>query len=303
MSAVIEASLLVKRYGLFTAVKGIQFGVQEHELFGLLGPNGAGKSSTMRMLSCVSPVTEGKLSVMGLDVMREPRRIKTLLGVVTQEDSLDEDLNVLENLTVYARYFGIDRRVAMERAQKALDSFQLSDKATAKVDALSGGMKRRLLIARALMNAPQVLVLDEPTTGLDPQARHLVWQQLRALTAQGVTIVLSTHSMEEAAYLCDRLLIMNQGEILAEGVPRELVERHVGQEVAELHPALEELDAVLKRLGAEGREVEQSGDTLYVFGPDGGPVVDGAALSVEVTRRPANLEDVFLRLTGRGLQE
>jgi lipooligosaccharide transport system ATP-binding protein len=224
--AIVVARGLTKRYGDFEAVKGIDFDVRRQECFGFLGPNGAGKTTTMRMIHCASPVTAGQLTVAGLDVMRCPRQVKALLGVVSQNDNLDPDLTVRQNLVVYARYFDIPRRTALRRADELLALFQLADRAEAQVSDLSGGMKRRLVIARGLLNEPQVLMLDEPTTGLDPQARRLVWQKVSYLKERGTTLLLTTHYMEEATQLCDRLVIMDRGRILAEGSPAALVQRH-----------------------------------------------------------------------------
>jgi lipooligosaccharide transport system ATP-binding protein len=307
MNEIIHARNLVKRYGDFTAVDGISFDVRGGECFGLLGPNGAGKTTTTRMIACVSPVTAGELTVDGLDVRREPRRIKALLGVVPQEDNLDPDLSVRQNLAVYARYFDMPRALAEERIDESLDLFQLLDKQHQTIWALSTGLKRRLAIARGLINQPKILVLDEPTTGLDPQARHLVWQKLRYLRSQGVTMLLCTHYMEEASHLCDRLVIMHQGHILVEGTPDALVEEHTGREVVELHLRGPERDRVLAGLAARpGLTVEEVEDILYIYARTADGRADIAELvpeSERVVYRHANLEDVFLRLTGRGLVE
>ncbi len=306
MSEIIRARHVVKRYGSFTAVDGISFAVRAGECFGFLGPNGAGKTTTIRMITCVSPVTAGELTVDGLDVAAEPRRIKAILGVVPQEDNLDPDLTVRQNLRVYARYFDLPAAVADQRIDESLRLFQLSEKQHDRIDSLSSGLKRRLTIARGLINAPKILVLDEPTTGLDPQARHLVWQKLRFLRAQGVTMLLTSHYMDEAAHLCDRLVVLHQGRIMAEGTPPELVERYAGREVVELHLPSDERRSLLERLsGQDGISVEEVEDILYVYvrSSDG---FDAASLKLEaekVVYRRANLEDVFLRLTGRGLVE
>jgi len=307
MNEIIHARNLVKRYGDFTAVDGINFDVHSGECFGLLGPNGAGKTTTTRMIACVSPVTAGELTVAGLDVRREPRRIKALLGVVPQEDNLDPDLTVRQNLAVYARYFDMPRALAEERIDESLALFQLTDKQHQTIWALSTGLKRRLAIARGLINQPKILVLDEPTTGLDPQARHLVWQKLRYLRGQGVTMLLCTHYMEEAAHLCDRLVIMHQGRILVEGTPDALVEEHTGREVVELHLRGPERETVLAQLATlPGLTVEEVEDILYIYArtADGrANIAELAPESERVVYRHANLEDVFLRLTGRGLVE
>jgi lipooligosaccharide transport system ATP-binding protein len=303
---IISGHGLVKHYGDFKAVNGIDFDVYPGECFGFLGPNGAGKTTTIKMMTCVSPVTEGTLTVDGLDVTRDQRTVKARIGVVPQEDNLDPDLSVQQNLVVYSRYFGIPKKVALERIDEGLSLFSLQEKRNEQIDALSGGMKRRLTIARALINDPPIVVLDEPTTGLDPQARHLVWQKLRLLKARGVTMILTTHYMDEAAHLCDRLVIMHQGKILVEGRPRDLIKEYAGDQVVEVHVLPEEREGVLEGLGAQPRiEIEDVEDILYLFG------VNGAVAGVEqllgdpgrIIQRHANLEDVFLRLTGRGLLE
>jgi lipooligosaccharide transport system ATP-binding protein len=307
MAEIIRARNLVKRYGGFTAVDSIDFSVRRGECFGFLGPNGAGKTTTVRMISCVSPVTEGELVVDGIDVRREPRRIKSILGVVPQEDNLDPDLSVRQNLAVYARYFDMPRELANERIDENLALFQLTEKQHEPIWALSTGLKRRLTIARGLINQPKILVLDEPTTGLDPQARHLVWQKLRYFREQGVSMLLCTHYMEEAAHLCDRLVIMHQGHILVEGSPAELVEEHAGREVAEVHASGPQRERVLAQMASRpGLTVEEVEDILYVYArtPDGRAQMADLTLDSEsVAYRQANLEDVFLRLTGRGLME
>ena len=306
MSEIIHARNLVKRYGILTAVDGISFSVGAGECFGFLGPNGAGKTTTIRMITCVSPVTSGELTVDGMDVRREPRRIKAALGVVPQENNLDPDLSVRQNLRVYGRYFDLPRRVVDERIDEALALFQLADREDDPIGALSSGMQRRLTVARGLINAPRILVLDEPTTGLDPQARHLVWQKLRYLRSQGVTMLLTTHYMDEAAHLCDRIVVIHQGRIIAGGTPAELVERFAGQQVVELHLAEGQRDAALQRLaGLDGVRVEEVEDIVYVYVLSGNGF-DPGELKLEATRvvyRQADLEDVFLRLTGRGLAE
>ncbi len=259
------------------------------------------------MISCVSPVTEGELVVNGMDVRREARRIKSILGVVPQEDNLDPDLSVRQNLAVYARYFDMPRELANQRIDESLALFQLMEKQHDAIWALSTGLKRRLTIVRGLINQPKIMVLDEPTTGLDPQARHLVWQKLRYLKEQGVTMLLCTHYMEEATHLCDRLVIMHQGRILVEGSPAELVEEHAGQEVAEVHAQPEQREKILARVASRpGLRVEEVEDILYIYArtPDGRAQMTDLILGSEsVTYRQANLEDVFLRLTGRGLIE
>lgn len=301
---IVQAAGLVKRYGPLTAVGGIDFHVVAGECYGLLGPNGAGKSSTFRMLCCVSPISAGQLTVDGKDVNKAQRSIKGLLGVVPQEQNLDPDLSVLQNLLVYARYFDLPSPLARQRAEEALELLQLTERRDAKVDTLSGGMKRRLLIARALLNAPKILILDEPTAGLDPQARHLIWQKLRMLQSGGVTILISTHYMEEATRLCDRLAIMHLGRILAEGRPAELVRQYAGQEVLEVSLADISREQVMARAGRMGLAVQEVGDKLYFFGSGDGAMREHLkGLPVGITHRPPTLEDVFLRLTGTGLGE
>lgn len=303
--ALVVARGLVKRFGDATAVDGIDLEVRRGECFGLLGPNGAGKSSTIRMICCVSPITEGELTVDGLDAHTEARAIKSRIGVVPQEDSLDPDLSVEQNLRAYGRYFGLHRDLIESRIEGNLEFFQLADRRQSPIFALSGGLKRRLVIARALMNAPVMLVLDEPTTGLDPQARQTAWQKLRQLKARGLTLLLTTHYMDEAAQLCDRIMIMDHGKIVTAGRPEDLIARHAGSVVAEMRVGFDERDELVARLSGLGRyEVEAAGDTVHVFGSNGS---NPAELAEEfgsrytVTTRPANLEDVFLRLTGRSL--
>ena len=251
----IQARGLVKRFGDFVAVNGIDVDVNPGEAFGFLGPNGAGKSSTMRMIGCVSPPSAGTLRILGMDPVRDGPSIRARLGVCPQQDSLDPELTVTENLTVYARYFGIARNVARERAAELLDFVQLSERAGDKVEPLSGGMKRRLTIARALVNEPDLVLLDEPTTGLDPQARHLVWERLFRLKQRGVTLVLTTHYMDEAEQLCDRLVVMDKGKIVAEGSPRQLIDQHSTREVLELRFGDESLDTFVGKLHGIGDRV------------------------------------------------
>ncbi len=298
--AIVEALGLTKNYGQLQAVAGINFQVNAGECFGLLGPNGAGKSTTFRMLCCVSPLSGGSLIIDGMDVTKDARAIKSILGVVPQENNLDPDLSVLQNLLVYARYFDLPRDVALQRAEESLDLFQLAERKRDRVDTLSGGMKRRLLIARALLNAPKIIIMDEPTTGLDPQARHLIWRQLRTLQAAGVTILLSTHYMEEAAQLCHRVAILYQGRILAEGRPRDLVAELVGQEVIEVVGEDEAREEAAGRFAGVNVATQVVGDKVYVFN-DGSARERLAGLPVQVVQRPATLEDVFLRLTGTEL--
>ncbi|WP_343233040.1 ABC transporter ATP-binding protein [Miltoncostaea marina] len=298
---------MVKRYGDFTAVDGIDLDVRHGECFGFLGPNGAGKTTTMRMLACLAPRDAGELRVLGLDPAREPRALKALLGVVAQDTTLDLELSVRRNLLVYARYFDIPRAEAARRADELLALMSLSDRAGDAVERLSGGMRRRLQIARALINRPRMVLLDEPTTGLDPQARHSVWERLRLLRAAGATLVLTTHYMDEAAQLCDRLVIMDHGRIVRAGTPAELVAAEVGREVLELRVAPPEAPAVLERLGDGMRGHELDGDLLLVFGDDAEDLVGrlrghDASVTLQAVR-PAGLEDVFLRITGRRLRD
>lgn len=307
MAESIRARGLLKRFGELVAVDGIDFSVAEGECFGLIGPNGAGKTSTIRMITCVSPLTGGELHVAGMDTRTEGRRIKAILGIVPQEESLDPDLTVWQNLAVYARYFDIPAPEARRRAAEVLELFQLLDRRGEVVDNLSGGMKRRLTVARALINEPKILVLDEPTTGLDPQARHMVWQKLRYLQSQGITMILTSHYMEEAAHLCDRLVVMHLGRILAEGAPNELIERHIGQQVLEVHlddgRRSEAFDLLQQHDGLRMEEVE---GVLYVFrqGQAWQPILDALAGFGDGARlRKATLEDVFLQITGRGILE
>lgn len=305
-SPIIRAERLTKRYNDLAAVDGIDFQIRQGECFGFLGPNGAGKTSTMKMISCVSPVTSGELEVLDMDVRRRPRDVKRALGVVSQADSLDPDLTVIQNLLSFGRYFNLKRVVSMERALEGLELFQLHEKAFDMPDQLSGGMRRRLLIARALMNEPRILVLDEPTTGLDPQARLLVWDKLSLLKARGITMLLTTHYMDEAAYLCDRLVVMDRGKILSAGSPDELIMSQVGDTVLEVRVRHAEKAALMSRLDAPelNLRVEDRADSVLIYPQNGVASIDGLDLDgYQATRRPGNLEDVFLRLTGRGLRE
>ena len=308
----VRARGLTKRFGSFTAVDGIDFDLFRGEAFGFLGPNGAGKSSTMRMLGCVSPPTVGELTILGGDPVRDGVAIRGRLGVVPQEDTLDNELTVRENLLVYGRYFGLPRKLINERAAQLLDFVQLTERADDQVEPLSGGMKRRLTIARSLINDPDILILDEPTTGLDPQARHVVWDRLFTLKQRGVTLILTTHYMDEAEQLCDRLVVMDHGKIAAEGTPRDLITRYSTAEVLELRfapgeqedpGAREDIVQKIKDLSPERMEV--TADRLLLYAADGDEFlarVHGAGLepSTELVRR-STLEDVFLHLTGRTL--
>ncbi len=304
----IRARGLTKKFGEFTAVAGIDFELSRGEVFGFLGPNGAGKSSTMRMIGCVSPPSGGELSILGMDPVRDGPAIRARLGVVPQEDTLDVDLTVRENLLVYGRYFGLRRDVIRERTARLLDFVQLAERADDQVDPLSGGMKRRLTIARSLISEPEILLLDEPTTGLDPQARHVVWDRLYRLKQQGVTLVLTTHYMDEAEQLCDRLVVMDSGKIAAEGSPRELISRYCTSEVLELRFALDEQEQAADKLADVGAErIEVLADRILLYTDDGDATLDearGTGLDPETSLvRRSTLEDVFLRLTGRRLED
>ena len=299
----IEAKALTKKYDDFLAVDHIDFQVYKGECVGFLGPNGAGKTTTVRMMYCFLPPTSGDLEVAGLSVKTQSREIKAKIGVAPQEDNLDPDFSVIKNLTVYARYFDIQKREALRRAEEQIKFFQLEEKKDATIMALSTGMKRRLIFARALMNKPQILLLDEPTTGLDPQARHLVWDEVRNLKRQQVTIILTTHYMDEAQVLCDRILLVDRGKIIEEGSPRDLIRKHVGQEVLELDYD-ERLIPILKEAFPDAR-IERIGDLVQVFTDKPHGVFEGFLKKHKiqnVTLRNANLEDVFLKLTGRGLR-
>jgi lipooligosaccharide transport system ATP-binding protein len=307
--ALIHARGLTKRFGNLVAVDAVDFDVDRGEAFGFLGPNGAGKTSTMRMIGCVSSPSGGILRVLGMDPVHDGPRIRARLGVVPQSDTLDTELHVDENLFTYARYFGLPRPVATRRAEQLLDFVQLTERAHDNVEFLSGGMKRRLTIARALVNEPELLLLDEPTTGLDPQARHLVWDRLYRLKQQGVTIVLTTHYMDEAEQLCDRLVVMDKAKIVAFGSPRSLIDQYSSREVLELRfpidstPALDGLDG----LDGLAERIEALPDRVLLYTNDGeaaAAAVHGRGLRPEsILVRRSTLEDVFLRLTGRSLIE
>jgi lipooligosaccharide transport system ATP-binding protein len=303
----IAAHGLTKCFGDLVAVDHVDFEVAPGEAFGFLGPNGAGKSSTMRMVGAVSPVSEGTLRVLGLDPATAGAEIRARLGVVPQDDTLDLELTVFENLVIYGRYFGLDRAVLRERARELLDFVHLTDRADSKVDPLSGGMKRRLTVARALMNEPDLLLLDEPTTGLDPQARHMVWDRLYRLKQQGVTLVLTTHYMDEAEQLCDRLVVMDKARIVAEGSPRQLIEEYSTREVVELRFPVGVQDTVIGKLEDLAERIEVLADRVLLYADDGDLVVARAAerdvIAEATIVRRATLEDVFLRLTGRSLIE
>jgi lipooligosaccharide transport system ATP-binding protein len=302
----VRARGLTKRFGEFTAVDGISFDLLRGEAFGFLGPNGAGKSSTMRMLGCVSPPTEGELTILGGDPVRDGPAIRSRLGVVPQEDTLDNELTVRENLLVYGRYFGLSRAVIRERTAQLLDFVQLTERAGDQVEPLSGGMKRRLTIARSLINEPDILILDEPTTGLDPQARHVVWDRLFRLKQRGVTLILTTHYMDEAEQLCDRLVVMDHAQIVADGTPRELIDRYSTPEVLELRFAAGDRDGAVEKIKDLSPErMEVTADRVMLYADDGDAFLGrvhqaGLRPLTELVRR-STLEDVFLHLTGRTL--
>jgi lipooligosaccharide transport system ATP-binding protein len=301
----VSARQLVKKFGDFTAVAGVDFDIVPGEAFGFLGPNGAGKTSTMKMIGATSPITSGNLSVLGMDPETQGPAIRARLGVVPQEDNLDTELTVEENLIIYGRYFDLPRAEIRRRIDELLTFAQLSDRRDSKVEPLSGGMKRRLTIARGLINRPDLLILDEPTTGLDPQARHLLWERLYRLKREGVTLIITTHYMDEAEQLCDRLVIMDKGLIVAEGSPRQLIEQHATREVLELRFPVGLQDQVLPRLEGLGKRLEALPDRLLVYADD----AESALSEVHQRRihpetalvRRSTLEDVFLHLTGRTL--
>jgi lipooligosaccharide transport system ATP-binding protein len=294
---------LAKTYGTLEAVRGVSFEVAPGEVVGFLGPNGAGKTTTVRMISCFLPPSSGSARVFGVDVRERPRDVKRMLGICPQEDNLDPDFDVLKNLLVYGRYFGLGGRELRERAERLLDLVQLLDRKKSGVAELSGGMKRRLVLARALVNEPRVLILDEPTTGLDPQARHAIWTRVRALRATGVTVLLTTHYMEEAAQLCDRVVVIDHGTILLEGTPSGLVAREVGDTVVEAWNFTDEFASFLR--GQPGR-VEVVGDRLYFYPREADHIerlLEERFEHQERLIRRATLEDVFLKLTGRALRD
>ncbi len=302
---VISAANLTKTYGDVAAVDGITFSVPAGESFGLLGPNGAGKSTTMKMIGGVTRRTSGNLSIMGLDPDTHGPEVRAHLGVVPQQDNLDEELRVRDNLLVYGRYFGLPMSYLKPKADELLEFAQLTDKAKSKVDALSGGMKRRLTIARSLINEPRILLLDEPTTGLDPQARHILWDRLFRLKEQGVTLILTTHYMDEAEQLCDRLIVVDKGRIMAEGSPAQLIREHSTREVVELRFGSERNAAIASRLEGIGDRLEVLPDRVLMYAHDGESALEqvsarGLRPLTSLVRR-SSLEDVFLRLTGRSL--
>ncbi|MFN7982186.1 MAG: ABC transporter ATP-binding protein [Vicinamibacterales bacterium] len=304
-ACLVQAQHLVKRFDSFTAVDGIDFTVRAGEAFGILGPNGAGKSSTMRMIACASPPSGGTLRIFDLDPRVHASAIKARLGVVPQTDNLDAELTVRENLLMYARYFDIAPALARQRTDELLDFVQLTERASSQVEPLSGGMKRRLTIARALVNAPELILLDEPTTGLDPQARHLIWERLYRLKRSGSTLLLTTHYMDEAEQLCDRIIVVDKGRIVAEGTPSGLIERYVTREVLELRLSHDVRASLNGRLNDLAERFEELPDRIQLHADDGEQVLEQVhALGIPIERalvRRATLEDVFLRLTGRTL--
>ena len=306
--SLVHARGLTKRYANgFTAVDGVDFDVHPGKAFGFLGPNGAGKTSTMRMIACSSPVSEGELTVIGMDPRTQAREIKSRLGVVPQIDNLDTELTVRENLEMYARYFDIPGEVFRKRAQELLEFVQLDERATDQVEPLSGGMKRRLTIARALINEPELVILDEPTTGLDPQARHLLWERLYQLKRRGATLIITTHYMDEAEQLCDHLVVMDHAKIVAEGSPRQLIDEHSTREVLELRVTDNVRDDLDGKLDGLADRVEALPDRLLLYTADGEHTleqVNQRQIPIESALvRRSSLEDVFLRLTGRSLIE
>ncbi|MDQ2689278.1 MAG: ABC transporter ATP-binding protein [Chloroflexota bacterium] len=306
--SLVHARDLTKRYSNgFVAVDGVDFDVRPGKAFGFLGPNGAGKTSTMRMIACQSPVTSGTLQVIGMDPRTQAREIKARLGVVPQIDNLDTELTVRENLEMYARYFDIPRDVADKRTDELLEFVQLNERAKDQVEPLSGGMKRRLTIARALINEPDLVILDEPTTGLDPQARHLLWERLYQLKRRGATLIITTHYMDEAEQLCDHLVVMDKAKIVAEGSPRQLIDQHSTKEVLELRFADGVRDSLNGKLDGLADRVEELPDRLLLYTPDGERTleqVNQRQIPIESALvRRSSLEDVFLRLTGRTLIE
>jgi lipooligosaccharide transport system ATP-binding protein len=305
MRSFITARDLTKKFKNITAVDGISFDISEGECFGILGPNGAGKTSTVKMINCVSPVTSGELKVGGEPVSVDSREIRKITGVMPQEVNLDTDLTVYENLIIFSQFFDIPMKTGKKRIKELLKFVELEAKANARIDELSTGMKRRLLIARALINEPKLIIADEPTTGLDPQARHLIWQRLRQLKRGGVTLILTTQYMEEAEQLCDKIVIMHKGKILKEGVPKELIEKEIGREVVEIRVAKEEDEKLIRTLSGSSCGHERVGDTLYFYCRDGHELMK-KLVELNLTNyfnRPASLEDVFLKLTGRSLLE
>jgi len=305
LTPLVEARGLTKKFGDFVAVNGVDFEIRPGEAFGFLGPNGAGKTSTMKMITTVSPITSGEMTVFGLDPATEGPAIRSRLGVVPQENNLDEELTIVENLYIYGRFHDVPKPIIRERIDELLSFAQLEEKRNAKVEALSGGMKRRLIIARALINAPDLVILDEPTTGLDPQARHVLWDRLYRLKQDGATLIITTHYMDEAEQLCDRLVVMDQGDIVAEGSPSELITRFSTREVVELRFAPGDLESGIERLDGLAKRMEALADRVLLYTDDADGLVNAihdreVVFEQRLTRR-STLEDVFLHLTGRRL--
>lgn len=295
---IIRTTHLTKKYQDLVAVDDVDLAIEEGECFGLLGPNGAGKTTLIRMITAVSPPTAGDIEVDGMDIRKSPREIKAILGVVPQVDNLDEDLNVIQNLMTFARYFAIPKEEAKRRSAEVLKTMALEDKRTSKIDELSGGMKRRLLIGRGLINNPRILILDEPSIGLDPQAKHLVWRKLKEQKARGVTQLLCTQNMEEAAALCRRVAVMHQGRVIATGSPEELVRRYIGGRIWEIEFEIDEREALIAEMNKRQLDFEEAADIFYIFN-----FADIQVEGLPGKARPTTLEDVFFRLTGRSLVE
>lgn len=306
MPAIIEAQDLRKNYGKTVAVSGIRFSVNKGEIFGFLGPNGAGKTTTMKMITCISPRSSGELAVFGMDPDKSPAEIKQRLGIVPQETNLDPDFSCFGNLFTYARYFDILPGAAEKKADELLEFVQLQEKRDVSVDKLSGGMKRRLILARALVNSPDLLILDEPTIGLDPQARHLIWDRLKQLKNAGKTLILTTHFMDEAERLCDDLIVIDHGRKIAEGSPRSLIAEHIEAQVVEVYDeAGGDLPAFVAAHGSLAERVESSGETAFFYCRNSQPLLQAlqAATGLRYVHRASNLEDVFIKLTGRELRD
>ena len=302
--ATIITKNLTKKFKNLVAVDKVSLEINEAECFGLLGPNGAGKTTLIRMITAISPPTAGEIYVLGKELKSNARQVKALIGVVPQVDNLDPDLTVMQNLMTFARYFDIPRKEARRRSDEVLNLFQLAEKKNSRIDALSGGMKRRLLIARGLINQPKVIVFDEPSIGLDPQAKYLVWQKLAELKTQSITQVLCTQNMEEASMLCDRVAVMNQGHILTIDSPQTLIPKYVGNEVLEIQVRMAEKDQVVEILRKKGAAFEEVGDRLHIFHASEDAVFEDSLRAYgQIKRRAATLEDVFFRLTGRSLIE
>ena len=305
--SLVQARGLTKKFDDFVAVDAIDFDIQPGEAFGFLGPNGAGKTSTMKMITTVSPISEGKMTVFGLDPVTQGRDIRSRLGVVPQEDNLDLELTVAENLYIYGRYHDMKKPEILPRIDELLEFAQLTERRNSTVEPLSGGMKRRLTIARALINEPDLIILDEPTTGLDPQARHLLWDRLYRLKQGGATLIITTHYMDEAEQLCDRLVVMDQGKIVAEGSPRALIERYAPREVVELRFNDGQKDQAVLHMEGLAQRSEVLADRVLLYTDDADETQDGlhgkGIHPEQVLVRRSTLEDVFLRLTGRGLND